>query len=277
MAIRLFVYHLPSSTRSAWRVALAEAAIKAGWDSISVDEVGAIPFREGANTLVQGDDVVIPDGEATDILIFAGSPRDTVDVLMQTCGMDLHGALRDAANRFAHVSDSGVRVIPAEASSLEFPGLGEVRRPPVRAVRATSAGDALAFYKSLPPKAGASAAWGPEVFIWSADGEPGFADLTGRRRVILYGPYLMLSAGTWKVDLVFDIAIHRAISELRFEWGILHDCDTVSQRVTVAGRYSASLTHTWAQAGAVELRIWLDRSMFDGTLNMVSVTVSKTA
>jgi hypothetical protein len=276
LAIRLFVYHLPSSTRSAWRAALAEAAIEAGWDSISVDEVGTVPFRAGVNTIVQGDNVGVPDGEATDIVILAGSPCDTVDVLMQTYGLDLHGALRDAASRFAHVSDSGIRVISAEASSLEFPGLGEIKRPPAQAIRSTSAGDALAFYETLPPKAGASAAWRPEVFIWAAGGEPGFTDLTGRRRVIQYGPYLMLSAGTWKVDLVFDIAIHRAISELRFEWGILHDCDTISQRVTVAGRYSASLTHTWAEAGAVELRIWLDRSMFDGTLNVVSVTVSKT-
>lgn len=277
MAIRLFVYHLPSPTRSAWRAALAGAAAEAGWDAVSVDDLATFSFREGVNTLVQGDDVGVPHGEATDIVILAGSPRDTVDVLMQTYGLDLHGALREAASRFAHVSDIGIQVMPAGVSSHKFPGLGEVKRPLGEAVRSTSAGDALAFYETLPPRVGAFAAWEPDVFIWAPGNEPGFADLTGRRRVIQYGPYLMLSAGTWKVDLVFDIAIHRAISELRFEWGILHDCDTISQRVTVAGRYSASLTHSWAEAGAVELRIWLDRSMFDGTLKVVSVTVSKTA
>lgn len=277
MAIRLFVYHLPSPTRSAWRAALAAAAAEAGWDSVSLSEADTVQCREGVNTLVQGDDVGVSHEDATDVVILAGTPRDTVDALMQAEGMDLHGALREAAARFAHVADAGIQVVPAGASSHEFPGLGEVRRSSGQEIRSTSAGEALAFYETLPPRVGASATWEPDVFIWTAGAEPGFVDLTGRRRVIQYGPYFMLSAGTWKVDLVFEISIHRAISELRFEWGILHDCDTICQRVTVAGRYSASMTHSWTEAGAVELRIWLDRSMFDGTLKVLSVTVAKTA
>lgn len=275
MSIRLFIYHLPSPTRSAWREALTAAAAEAGWDMVSADLADAAPFREGVNTLVQCDDMGISHAEATDVVTLAGSPRDTVDALMQLHGLDFHGALREAAARFAHVSDSCIRVMPSGAWSQEFPSLGEVTRSSGDGISATSAGDALAFYETLPPQVGASAVWKPDVFIWGAGSEHGFVNLTGRRRVIQYGPYLMLSAGTWKVDLVFDIAIHRAISELRFEWGILHDCDSISQRVTVAGRYSASLTHSWSEAGAVELRIWLDRSMFDGTLNVLSVSVSR--
>lgn len=277
MAIRLFVYHLPSPTQSAWRAALAGAAAKAGWDTISSDEAETVPVRENVNTLVQCDDVSAPHGDATSVVVMAGSPHDTVDVLMQAHGMDLHGALRDAAARLAYVSDAGLQVLQSGAPSHDFPGLGEVARPSGEGIRSTDAGDALAFYESLPPRVGASAAWEPHVFIWTAGSESGFVDLTGRRRVIQYGPYLMLSAGTWKVDLVFDISIHRAVSELRFEWGILHDCETISKRVTVAGRYSASMTHSWAAAGPVELRIWLDRSMFDGTLKVLSVTVSRIA
>ena len=278
MAIRLLVIHLPSPTRSAWRSALAEAAEQAGWDVVSLDGAEPLHVREGVNTLIQDDDVGNHHPEATHVLIMAGSPHETVDTLIQVDQMDLHGALRTAAARLAEASRlaaSGVSTVSSGALSHGFPGLGAVTRSSGDAVRPTGSGSALAFYETLPPRPGASAIWGADAFIWTPGSQDGLVDLTGRRRVLLYGPYLMLSAGTWTVDLVFEISIHRAICELRFEWGILHDVDTIAQRVTVSGRYEASMTHSWTDAGAVELRIWLDRSMFDGTLKVLSVTVSK--
>lgn len=263
----------------AWHSALANAAVTAGWDSLTIDGAHSPEFRDGVNTLVQGYDPSVLPADATDVVIMAGSPRDTVDVLMQADQMALHEALRLAASGFALASravGSGAQVVAADASSHTFAGLGEIARPSGDGFRSTTTGDALAFYEKLPPLVGASATWAPEVFIWTAGDEPGVADLTGRRRVIQYGPYLLLSAGTWTVDVVFELAMHRAITELRFEWGILHDVDRISQRLTVSGRYSASMTHSWSEAGAVELRIWLDRSMFDGTLKVLSVTVSRT-
>jgi len=70
--------------------------------------------------------------------------------------------------------------------------------------------------------------------------------------------------------------MHRAITELRFEWGVLHDVDRIAQRLTLPGQYTASMTHSWNEASAIELRIWLDRSMFDGALKILSVTVTRT-
>ncbi|ADL02583.1 hypothetical protein [Brevundimonas subvibrioides] len=278
-AIRMYVVHLPSPTQSAWQVALVEDATRAGWDvfSLTADEVPT--FREGVHALIQGVDGGLIPADATTAFILAGSPQAAVDTLIQLHHLDQKTALNSVAWWFAQAAEAATHAVPmnADADCLTFPGLGEVRRAEAATLSPTAVGDPLAVYASLPPPIGATATWPIELFHWESGPEPGFTDLTGKRRLIQHGPYLLLSSGTWTAEIVFELSMDRAFTQLRFDWGDGTDIVETSQRLSSAGVYSVSLTKAWTRPTTTELRIWLDRSMFDGSLRIRSTKVSRTA
>lgn len=280
LPVRLYAVHLPSPTQSVWQIALVEAAAAAGWDVISLVTGQDPPVRDGIDALIQGTDANLIPADAPDAVILTGSPQTAVDTLMQLHGMDRKTALNSVAWWFAQAAEAaaaGVKVLDAAAESLVIPGLGHVARAEGRLVEPTTCGEPLAFYDTLPPRVGASAAWPMEILTWENADNPGQTDLTGKRRLIQHGPYLLLSAGTWTAEIVFELSINRAITELRFDWGDGTDVAVVSRRLTAPGVYSATLTNSWARATTTELRIWLDRSMFDGSIKVLSTTITRAA
>ena len=278
MAIRLYVVHLPSPTQTAWEIALAEAATRAGWDvfSLLADEEPA--FRDGVDALVQGADVNLIFDRTLEAVIVAGTPQSAVDTLMQIHDRDQRAALNAVAVWYAQASEAvarGARVLDAAAATLVLPGLGEVTRAAGRPVEKTGLGDSLALYETLPPAIGATALWAMDVFTWAGGQEPGFADLTGKRRVIQYGPFIVLSSGTWAAEIVFELTIDRAFAQLRFDWGDGTDVTETSRRLSTAGVYAVTLVKSWDRPTTTQLRIWLERSMFDGFLRIRSTRITR--
>lgn len=274
--IRLFVAHLPSATQSAWQNALAEAATLAGWDVLSL-VAGELALRDGVDALIQGDDASLIPGDADTAMILAASPQDAVDVLMQVHRMDQAMAMNSVGWWFTQAAEAAARGVPvqdARRERLDIPGLGPVDRAAGHVISRTGIGDPFNFYAALPPAVGASAHWPAEIFTWPG-GEVGSADLTGKRRLIQHGPYLLLSAGVWRVDVVFELDIHRAVTQLRFDWGDGVDVVESSHRVATEGVYAISLEKAWDSPTRAELRIWLDRSMFDGRLTIRSVKITR--
>lgn len=280
LAIRLYAVHLPSPTQSAWQIALVEAASRTGWDVISLVPDQDPPVRDGVDALIQGTDANLIPADASHAAILTGSPQAAVDTLMQIHEMDRKTALNSVAWWFAQAAgaaERGVAVLDAAAGVLSLPGLGEVARADGPALKATVLGEPLAFYETLPPAVGASADWPMNILTWEIGPEPGRTDLTGKRRLIQHGPYLLLSSGSWTAEIVFELEMERAVTELRFDWGDGIDVVSASHRMTTAGAYSVSLTKAWSKPTTTELRIWLDRSMFDGSLKVLSTTVTRTA
>jgi hypothetical protein len=281
LAIRLYAVHLPSPTQSAWQVALVETAARAGWDVVSLVPGQDPTVRDDVNALIQGTDANLIPAGAPHAVILTGSPQAGVDTLMQIHEMDRKTALNSVAWWFAQAAEAtaagNVAVLNAAAPTLAIPSLGEVTRAEGALVKPTGFGEPLAFYETLPPAIGASAAWPMSILTWENEAEPGATDLTGKRRLIQFGPYLLLSSGTWTAELVFELSIERAITELRFDWGDGVDVTSVSQRITAAGVYSVTLTKSWDRPTTTELRIWLDRSMFDGSLKVLSTKITRTA
>lgn len=280
MAIRLYAVHLPSPTQSAWQTALVETASRAGWDIISLVQGQEPVFRDGVDALIQGTDANLIPPDASEAVILTGSPQAAVDTLIQIHGMDWKTALNSVAWWFAQAAEAagrGVAVLDASVGSQALPGLGEVIRPDGHSVKSTDLGEPLAFYETLPPAIGATAAWPMSILTWEKSLEPGQTDLTGKRRLIQHGPYLLLSPGSWTAEIAFELSIDRAVTELRFDWGDGTDIEVVSHRLNAAGIYSVSLTKSWSKPTTTELRIWLDRSMFDGSLKILSTKVTRTA
>ncbi len=278
LAIRLFAVHLPSPTQSAWQQVLVEASARAGWDVLSLVPGDPPPVREGVDALIQGTDATLIPPDAEHAVILAGSPQSAVDTLMQHHAQDRKTALNSVAWWFAQAAEAAARgavVLDARSDSLAFPGLGNLARGAGQDLTPTNLGDPLAFYETLPPVIGASAAWPNDILFWPGGDIPGEADLTGRRRLMQFGPYLLVSSGSWTAEVVFELSIERAVTELRFDWGDGTDVVSHAERLSKAGVYSVTLTKSWDRPMTTELRIWLDRSMFDGSFRILSTKVTR--
>lgn len=280
MASRLYVVHLPSTTQSAWQTALSEAATQAGWDICSVAAGCEPALRDGVPTLVQAADASLLPPDAVSVVILGASPQEATDQLMQFHEMDRQAALNSVGWWFAQAADAaerGAAVLDARAEAIDLPGLGSVQRGLGGTVERTATGEPLAMYAVLPPPIGATAFWPGDLFHWTAGADAGTVDLTGKARVLLHGPYLVLSRGTWEAEIIFELDIDRAITQLRFDWGNGVDVVETTHRLSVGGVYSVNLSKTLTRPSHTEFRVWLDRSMFDGRFTVQSVKVTRTA
>lgn len=274
---RLCVIFLPSPQEHTWRLSLRTAAQAAGWQVVDGEAVDGLAGCLESNAIIQlSNGSRAPLFEPTETLVIADRPAASIAILMIGFDISLIAATRATARLNATCIPAvrgGAQVVSASSRTLTLPGLGQVDRtesaPDVRPIPA----DPLAFYEKLPPAVGSCATWPADLFEWEGP-DAGFTDLTGRRRLLQHGPYLDLCEGAWRADLKFALEMDNGRCELRFEWGSGADCTTYSQLISRAGVYALSLERTWPETAVAELRIWLDRAMFDGTFRILDCTVT---
>lgn len=278
---RLCVLYLPSEHAAAWRSAVSAAAHAAGWRVVNLVADEPAPDHDKDTLINIGDVDLARLCEPAACLILAGDPDEAARSLQGPHGLDRDAALRVVARQYAvaaALAGSGWTVAQIQGRQTNIPGLGEVTRegasPPIE----REPPGPIGFYRTVPPRQGVSVEWPLDLLLRHELGETSRdpSDLTGRRRLLRYGPFIELSPGLWTADLTFDLRIDRARVELRFEWGTMHDVAVATDLITTSGRYSVSLSKVWTEPAVSELRIWLDRAVFDGHMDLVSCQVSFT-
>lgn len=124
----------------------------------------------------------------------------------------------------------------------------------------------------------ATLSWAPEVFRYQA--EPAQAgviphqfDLTGRRRILSWGPYETLAAGRWQavVRLSFD---KRASGYLyAVEFGSLKQIDRFEFRPGKPGMFDVNMDIELDGKGRAEVRIILDQAAVGGFLGFYGAEI----
>lgn len=182
----------------------------------------------------------------------------------------------------SHLALQGAQIVEADVAAIVLPGLGEV------ACDATPVGlldewRALDIYETIPPAIGAEASWPLPAFVYPArrgehveTGEPRI-DLTGRSRTLLFGPYTYLSAGHWLIEAEVMIDPEDGAAHIRFEWGANPQFTTISARVAEAGVYNVRMHWSCDIPAAAELRVIATQAHFEGTFELLSVTVRRVA
>ena len=263
---RLEVCVLPGRSSAGWRVAIVEAANALDAPvEVVFSEIEHRPFNS------QCDHVVL----------LSESPDEIISWVQNTASASFADACRHASillAKAAVLAASGVDVRRQDANEMEITGLGVVRiqREELSFVR--NAMGPLAFYDGLPLSSRAAVDWADEVFLGE---EPSLlrqegalrCDLTGRSRVLRYGPYFHLAPGLWTICVIIAVQIEGGPADFRFEWGVDHDVTTVTQTVQQSGVYEVVLSKLWAEADQSELRVWLDRAMFEGAFEVQSCKV----
>lgn len=161
---------------------------------------------------------------------------------------------------------AGLTVTPPPAAPME----------PVRpAVRA-----ALEAFADGAPATGQEIIWSERIFRYDqraarAATEIGQLDVTGRPRILVYGPYLGMPQGRWRARVKFLVDAPAASKELRIDWGSPQDFTSLRILAPHAGVYEAELEHDWSAADLAEVRLWLMEGAFDGVLHFLGATITR--
>lgn len=203
---------------------------------------------------------------------------DTDDAI-QGCS-EFYSVPRDEGMRIASRRYSLANVLVTEGAVLlrpggvvDIPGLGEIEL--ARTITPETDGRILGIFETLPIPVGASSAW-PAGLMW----EPGetvravsdqYMDLTGRRRLLAFGPFIMLPSGCWRVTVVIDVNIEISPAILNIQWGdeLVESSDDFT--VSESGRYQIVLETKLDKPAVPQLKIFLQRATFSGYLKLVSV------
>lgn len=243
-------------------------------------------------------------------LLVLDDPRRVLMALV-TRGVEFFAALRLVASACATMRDCGALpgalVLRAGADGLEASGaiaqhLGlavppqEIAGLVTKTVADKPAADLRTWWSMLPPWArgaaegalalyergarhGTPIRWEPDLF-WCGEqpGAPlqGGVDITGRGRVVLSGPGIVLPHGVWHMKARLRVSVHAAKREFVLE--------------ALAGRTLASCTMTPSEAGLFEaqatlvmdasvdhpllLRLSLKRAAFDGEITLEGVMLT---
>lgn len=137
---------------------------------------------------------------------------------------------------------------------------------------------ALAVYSRGKPAAGAAATWDLPVLYYEDKAanlatRPGELHLAGRARCLVYGPYITLPEGLWRITIRFTVDAPAAERKFRFEWGGTTDFAQLTFEPGKPGMYMAQLQHAWTSLDASELRLILPESSLGGILQMDSVEI----
>jgi hypothetical protein len=265
---------LPSPHERAWRSAVTEAAVAAGFS-----------VAKSATWLKS-------NGNAVGQLLIAGSAaeaRDFGDAHWVVVTTELTTAVNTMSARVPHALSKGYRLLAellaaqawlidkgvvlshSDEKSLDLPYLGAITRecapdesPPV------ADASPLSLYCDAAPSVGASAEWPHDLFVFKNAAKailsPPHIDLTGRGRVLVYGPRFALPPGRWQATANFTVDTEGSDLFLKFQWGVGEDFHEMQVTLQNSGAYEVTLDHAWNFVGSAELRVWAANAHFLGRM-----------
>lgn len=283
MPFRLGVLILPGPAESEWRRAIVAAGTARS--AFVAKAVAAL------SKAVSDSDVVLfvgsaaeADGyDATDWVVLSHPIEATAATIMARVQGNASKVLKLASERLALVDQmvaKGATFLDALQETIILPHLGEIRREPVaHSSPPIQALGALEVYRQNPPVVGSRAAWGWDLFVFKTpanhSARPPRIDLTGRGRVVVFGPRIDLPAGRWRVTAAFNVDTEGSDVYLRFQWGVGENLEELEVMLQHSGGYRVSIDHTWSQAGPAELRVWASNAHFVGQMEFLGVEVER--
>lgn len=134
----------------------------------------------------------------------------------------------------------------------------------------------LALYEDGPPTPGSQSVWAPHL-LRSGDRPdetcPDVLDVTGRARIVLFGPLVDLPAGTWRLTAEFHLCPEAARHPLLLQFGVGANLAAFEFQPSGPGHFKIGLDHSWLAPGAAELRLSVPRAIFHGELRFQRATV----
>ena len=285
MPARLGVIQTPSLSETDWVSAIKQLAATRGIGVLDVRD-GIIPehvdrdhirialamTQEAAEAALHPTDwLVIRDTPAMARWLMATATGEPIESRLVATTASHRLAIADTVARFPSAT-----VIDAASLRADIPVLGAISRNETQWTGPSPEQDAGALAMLQD---GATAQWPLSLFYFPhgddvEGGTPEF-DLTGRARLLMFGPYIHLSPGRWRIEVVLEIDPQQREVPLRLEWGAGSDFAEVTDAVREAGVYTIALERFWHTADAAQFRLWLTQARFQGHLRVVNCQVRR--
>lgn len=267
-----YVVVVPGTSTKSWLAALRLAAEKQGMAYIEdwgVDE----------NLYPAGNALVVvwttePPLVGDPVVVIASDPQDAIEGCTSFYGVTPEEGMRLASRRYSFASsliDRGA-ILCRPGEEVSILGLGEVQIPRNSVLEGREG--PLQMFKDLPPVAGRGARWDPDL-LWEATNPvrplaDETLDLTGRSRLLVFGPFIMLPRGRWKIRLNLEVRIATSPIVLGFEWGA-EDPSVDDFSFDRSGVYLVEIEHEWAEEAVAQLKIILRQATFSGYLKIINI------
>lgn len=136
-------------------------------------------------------------------------------------------------------------------------------------------------FDAAAPETPAKTWWDRSIFLSSvAGGEvpcPPVIDVTGRARVLVYGPGRELDPGVWQATVCLHLSHDAALRRMVVQFGPEADYTTVNLPLGVSGDHKVELTLTMHEAGPVQVQLCLKKAAFHGEVRFSGVSIERIA
>ena len=278
----------PSADDAAWRSAIAQAVAEAGLRFVDARAPDGDAADPGCVFLTEDADIALANA-AESIVAIMPEPETAPDAVAELHGVEppsdiWHASLmlaRAAALAADHAVVTAADLTPKPACLRLFGEL-EIVPPASRAEasRRVAVASAFGLYRRLTGPGAEETPWSERLFLYdpraARDWEaPGQLDITGRPRILVYGPYFALPPGRWRVRVRFAVDQEAGRREFRMDWGAPSGFTSVPLKLHKGGVYEVEAEHDWLQSEPAELRIVLMEGVIDGRLDFMGATVTK--
>lgn len=277
----------PSTDDAAWRQAIGDAAVSARVRLI--DARGATPPADDRAAIYITDDAAVAlSSEEPEVIGIIPEPETAPDAVAQIYGIapptDAWHASLLLARAFALSEKHSIitaQDLARRPRLLRLFGNLDVVPPPstAEASRRPALATALSIYRH-PDLIEMNIPWSERLFIYDDKGsrnqpEWGVLDITGKPRVLIWGPYLAMPTGQWRALIRFAVDADAARHTYRMDWGTQTECVSAYVTPQAPGMYEVELDWDFSEPAPSEIRLILTEGSFMGTLMFQGIKVSR--
>ncbi len=273
--VRAWVFVMPSPNEFVWREEVRRLASN---HNISVQDWDGVSEVQGEGIVLTSEPISAPDGwDETAIMSSASSSVD----FLQGLGFHYTDAVRRVSQYLSYCAAvqyrNGQVIAPHGEAEYLFQELGYLA--PELVAESASSVQPLAMFERCPPEIGSKAHWQPELFAFSTHGRPlalnasPEIDVTGRTRILVFGPQISLSPGEWTIRATIDCDPEGSKNRYFASWGTR---DRRTERlidIDRPGRYDINMSATWDSCTEAEFIICSREPLFTGKLKFLTVDV----
>lgn len=279
----------PSTDDDGWRREIAHAASAAGLRAHVERTLNDIGYDDPEQVFVTEDAALALAADPSVIVAIMPEPETAPDAVAELYDLYAPHSVWHASILLARASDLAANhaIITAKDLARKPTMLrlfGDMEVIPPRSIAEASRRPAVAaafsMYRDGHLADATSIPWSEKLFIYDERGsrnwpEWGVLDITGRPRILVWGPYVALPAGTWRAVIRFGVDADAARREFRVDWGTPSACVSEYVKPGQPGMYEVTLDWLFGEADAAEIRLILSEGSFMGTVMFQGISVQR--
>jgi hypothetical protein len=123
--------------------------------------------------------------------------------------------------------------------------------------------------------------WDRSIFLSDEDAPagpcPAAIDVTGRARILFYGPYRLLAPGVWRATVELRFCADAGRRPFTLEFGAHPDYTSVEIPCAAPGDHKIEIAHAMRTEGPAEIRLLLRKAAFHGEVRLLGAFVEPVA